>query len=537
MRATSLAAFLYPFAFIGSSLAASADQWRGRSIYQIITDRYALPAGADTNACNTTDQTWCGGTWNTIRENLDYVQNMGFTAIWISPTSQNYDGPRTTYGDAYHGYWIADASQLNDRFGTSDDLKALSAELHSRGMYLMVDIVANNVMATSTTPDYSQFMFKDEAQYHSYCPIDWNNETSIENCWLGDTNVPLPDVNTQDPDVVSGYASWIQSFVQEYEVDGLRIDAAKHVHYDFWTSFCGSAGVFCMGEVFGDDIGLAATYQSSMDSVLNYPMYDALVEGFAIPGPGNMTAVTETLVALQGQMKDATVLGNFLENQDVERWASMSSDPVSLHNAMVFNFMSDGIPIMYYGQEQGLTGSGDPYNRGPLWTSGYAMTETYNLTATVNMIRNYLTNQTDWAKTPAQVLTTEPDGIAIMKGEVLSILTNIGSPPQNDSVKAYTSWEESFSTTDVLSCTQYAVGSNGTVQVNYNKGGKPVILVPDEIVNKAGMCGSLIASTRTGSSEAGTSGAGRRVSLAGVGWGGWGVVVGLGMMGVVSGLL
>lgn len=104
------------------------------------------------------------------------------------------------------------------------------------------------------------------------------------------------------------------------------------------------------------------------------------------------------------------------------------------------------------------------YNRGPLWTSGYAMTETYNLTATVNMvrslslpsplpslpppsqthllsnalclmaavgrlqIRNYLTNQTDWAKTPAQVLTTEPDGIAIMKGEVLSILTNIGSP-------------------------------------------------------------------------------------------------------------
>lgn len=108
----------------------------------------------------------------------------------------------------------------------------------------------------------------------------------------------------------------------------------RHVHYDFWTSFCGSAGVFCMGEVFGDDIGyvtvapshtlhltsphstphppftthrpsnsLAATYQSSMDSVLNYPMYDALVEGFAIPGPGNMTAVTETLVALQGQMK------------------------------------------------------------------------------------------------------------------------------------------------------------------------------------------------------------------------------------------
>lgn len=68
--------------------------------------------------------------------------------------------------------------------------------------------------------------------------------------------------------------------------------------------------------------------------------------------------------------------------------------------------------------------------------------------------------------------------------------------------------------------------------MNYNKGGKPVILVPDEIVNKAGMCGSLIASTRTGSSEAGTSGARRGVLV-----GGWGVVLGLGMLGVVSGLL
>jgi len=97
--------------------------------------------------------------------------------VWISPVSQNYEGPRTAYGDAYHGYWIADASQMNSRFGSPDDLKALSAELHRRGMfvtdvhdayllspyfnrYLMVDIVANNVMATSITPDLSTYMFK-----------------------------------------------------------------------------------------------------------------------------------------------------------------------------------------------------------------------------------------------------------------------------------------------------------------------------------------------------------------------------------------
>lgn len=119
---------------------------------RVIVDRYALPDGADPNACDPGKQTWCGGTWNTIRANLDYIQDAGFTAstffapsvysvlvmmcraVWISPVSQNYEGPRTPYGDPYHGYWISDATKLNSKFGTSDDLKALSDDLHNRGM-------------------------------------------------------------------------------------------------------------------------------------------------------------------------------------------------------------------------------------------------------------------------------------------------------------------------------------------------------------------------------------------------------------------
>lgn len=61
-----------------------------------------------------------------------------FIPVWISPVSQNYQGPRTPYGDPYHGYWIADATQLNEKFGTADDLKALSDEVHRRGMYVYV---------------------------------------------------------------------------------------------------------------------------------------------------------------------------------------------------------------------------------------------------------------------------------------------------------------------------------------------------------------------------------------------------------------
>ncbi|KAH9981459.1 alpha-amylase [Lactifluus volemus] len=479
---------LISLAFSTFALAATADQWRHRSIYQVITDRYALPNGADPNACNVTEQTWCGGTWRTIKDNLDYIQNAGFTAIWISPVSQNYEGPRTPYGDAYHGYWIADASQLNSRFGTADDLKALSAELHRRGMYLMVDIVANNVMATSITPDLSTYMFKNrylmtyslETQYHPYCPVDWNNLTSIQNCWLGDTTVPLPDINTQDETVAKTYASWISNLVQEFNIDGLRIDGAHvflHVQASFWKPFCQSAGVFCLGEVFGSDINLVSSYQEVMDSVLNYPLYDAIVQGFTIPGPSNLSGLATVMGQIQASFKDPTVLGNFLENQDVPRWHSISVDPQSLY-----------IPIVYYGQEQGLDGSGDPYNRGPLWPSGYQHTATYNLTATLNKLRNYLVNNTDWATSRAQVLQTTSQGIAIMKGNVVTILTDIGSPPKNASMFAYTPWPSSFSTFDIFTCKQWAVGSRGTVEVQYTKGGTPVILVPNDILAGSGLC-------------------------------------------------
>ncbi|THH31745.1 hypothetical protein EUX98_g2435 [Antrodiella citrinella] len=483
-------------ALLQSAFAATAEQWRGRSIYQVIIDRYALPEGADPTQCNPGAQTWCGGTWNTLRANLDYIQDMGFTAVWISPVNQNYGGPRTQYGDAYHGYWIADHSQLNDHFGTANDLKALSDELHARGMYLMVDVVVNDVMAPSMTPDYSTYMFKDPSQYHPYCVIDWGNTTSEQHCWLGDTNVPLPDLNTEDPTVISGLSSWVKDMVTTYAIDGLRIDAAKHIGPGFWPVFCGAAGVFCIGEVFGSDIDEAASYQASneLDSILNYPMYTALTDAFAIPGTLNSSSITDTLAQYKTKFKDPGLLGNFLENQDLPRWANFSTDPQSMYNAMVFNFMSDGIPIVYYGQEQGFTGNADPWNREPLWPSKYENTTAAQMIATLNQFRNFLVlNATgDWLHSDVQVLTTDEHGLAIMKGEVVSVLTNIGSPPANVSMAVYTPYTGSTPMTDILSCRQYVIGSNGTLSVEYTLGGQAKVLVPDSYLTNSGLCGSEV---------------------------------------------
>jgi alpha-amylase len=94
-------------------------------------------------------------------------------------------------------------------------------------MYFMVDVVVNNVMSTSvnlTDSILDTFYFKQPNQYHPYCSVDWSNLTSEQQCWLGDTTVPLPDLNTEDSTVQSGYAQLIQQLVQEYDIDGLRID-------------------------------------------------------------------------------------------------------------------------------------------------------------------------------------------------------------------------------------------------------------------------------------------------------------------------
>ncbi|KAG8937107.1 hypothetical protein FRC02_006307 [Tulasnella sp. 418] len=494
------------------AFAATADEWRSRSIYQIITDRFALPQGSkvDPSACNPLDQTWCGGTWSSIRENLDYIQDMGFTAIWISPVHHNIE-EHTAYGDAYHGYWIDDISKLNPRFGTPDDLKALVKELHRRDMYIMVDIVVNNVVATTTKPDFSKFFFKDAADYHPYCPVEYGNPESEQQCWMGDEKVALVDVNTESDKVVQAYSTWITDFVKEYDIDGLRIDAAKHVRKDFWPGFCGAAGVFCIGEVFGDSIDTAASYQGPLDSVLNFPMYSALREAFAVPGDLNMTGLVSVFDQSKKAFSDLGLLGNFLENHDLPRWSNFSSDPQSKWNAMTFNFMSDGIPIVYYGQEQDFVGIHDPVNREPLWPSGYNKTGTVEVAAKLNQIRNHLIDKSDWLTQKAEIISYSKESLFLAKGYVITVLTNVGSPPANVSASMLnTGFQPYQQMIDIFTCKPIIVGSHGSLYIDYFKGGKPTVLVPEPYIRGTKICSSSDGTANALESKGRANGATRR---------------------------
>lgn len=122
--------------FAGLSQAASSDDWAGRSIYQVITDRYHRSSDLDA-PCNITN--YCGGTWNGITENLDYIQNMGFTAIQISPVNLNINST-TIYGQAFHGYWQTVSFLLAELLSVCMQLACYRDSMESSNINILVSL-------------------------------------------------------------------------------------------------------------------------------------------------------------------------------------------------------------------------------------------------------------------------------------------------------------------------------------------------------------------------------------------------------------
>jgi alpha-amylase len=170
----------------------------------------------------------------------------------------------------------------------------------------------------------------------------------LTSSWLGDDKLPLMDVNTENPKVMDTLQKYIAEFVSTYHIDGLRIDAAKHVDAAFWPPFCAAAGVFCIGEVYGDDMGYAASYQTEkiMDSILGFPLYYGITAGFGTP-MGNMSHFVDIANQVLTAFPHPELLGNFIENHDLPRFRNATVDPQLAYNAMVAQFVFEGLPVVY----------------------------------------------------------------------------------------------------------------------------------------------------------------------------------------------
>ncbi|KAJ5721169.1 uncharacterized protein N7483_009103 [Penicillium malachiteum] len=527
-------------AFAGTVHAASRDQWLSRSIYQLVTDRYARSDNSTTAACNAGLGEYCGGSFQGIIYKLDYIQELGFDAVWISPAQQQ-ESTRTADLSAYHGYWPNDLYAINSHFGTSHDLQTLSAALHARGMYLMLDVVVGDMAwaGNASTVDYSTFNpFNDQKYFHEYELLseDPTNETCVLDCWMGDNTISLPDLRNEDEDVQQILGTWVSQLVSNYSIDGLRIDSVLNIAPAFFSNFSKSADVFTMGEGATEDASGYCSLQPSLDGLLNYPLYYILSDAFNTSN-GDLNTIVQSIDYIRTQCEDVLPLGTFTSNQDVPRFGSYTSDISLARNILTISMLTDGIPILYYGEEQHLSGGYNPVNREALWLTKYSMKSTSLpvLVQSLNRIRSYASGDgknhtvapksgTDYLSYLSFPIYNTTNILVMRKGftgnQVVSVVSNLGAKPASNATTKFTlgsdgtGFSSGQNVTEVLSCKTFMVDSSGDLSVDLSSDGGPRVFYPTESLNQSTIiCGNH---TQKSSASSGRPKTGNGISLFGL---------------------
>lgn len=276
----------------------------GQVIYFVLTDRFAngssandaggIAGDADTSGFDPTRTShYHGGDFIGLTSKLDYLQQLGVTAIWVTPPFENDATERhEPYGvsTGYHGYWIRDFTRIDPHLGTLADFKAFIAEAHKRSMRVYVDIVINHTAdvnqyrdgsyayvdtvkfpyrdgsgkpfdahavayngigpgdfpALSETVSFPHVPFAPAGREHARKP-EWLNDLTLyhnrgDSTWEGESAqygdfAGLDDVFTENPRVVRGFIDVYGGWVRDCGFDGYRIDTVKHVNLEFWQAF------------------------------------------------------------------------------------------------------------------------------------------------------------------------------------------------------------------------------------------------------------------------------------------------------------
>lgn len=290
---------------------------------------------------------------------ITHIKNIGCNAIYIGPLFESVG----------HGYETTDYKKLDSRLGTNETLKNFVAECHKQGVKVIFDGVFNH-----TGRDF--FAFKDLKKHREnsrykdwYCNVNfWGNNSyndgfSYEN-WGGyDLLVKL---NQKNPEVVNYICDVIRYWVEEFDVDGIRLDAADVLDFDFMKALRRTANevkpeFWLMGEVIhGDYIRWANA--DTLHSVTNYHLHKALFSGYNDHNFFEIAHTVKRLYEMGGSRPDGLKLYNFVDNHDVERIASKlntkdgAGKPVGFAPVHVLMYTLPGIPSIYYGSEFGIEG-------------------------------------------------------------------------------------------------------------------------------------------------------------------------------------
>jgi glycosidase len=337
-------------------------------IYMVLTDRFYDGDSSNNGTLNVEYRPGNlkfnqGGDWKGLTEKLDYIKNLGVTAIWISPVSENEPLSRDKSESGYHGYFTHDYNKADPHFGTKEDLIRLVQTAHSKGLKVILDAVPNHTAdylaegATSYSSDDYQpaAPFNNPAWYHHYGDItDWNDPFQVLNNDLGG----LDDLNQDNADAREAIKNAYKTWVQDTGADGVRVDAARSIPKDFLAEFEEYLGVPTFGEIFVGDVDYVSDFQNYEWGVLDFPLFFQAREVFA--HDADFSTVKE-IFDQDSKYKDPNRLITFIDNHDRDRFLCLADDDFQkMRLALTFLFTVRGIPDIYYGTEQNCYGGGKP---------------------------------------------------------------------------------------------------------------------------------------------------------------------------------
>ena len=350
------------------------DEWRARSIYQILTDRFSKDDNTN-KECSDLSK-YCGGTFNGIKNHLDYIKGMGFNAIWISPPLKNKEG-------SFHGYHNIDIYSINEHFGSAEELKDLINECHKNDIWVILDAVPNHMAGDL---DYTKFIpFNKSEHYHSLTDADcdghWDEQEYKENCRIWG----MPDLAQENNFVKEELINWLKSMIDNYGFDGVRYADVVNVPKWFWKEFTEAADTYTLGIVSSDNTEYIADYQKYMDGVGDYPLFNEMRSCFS--NKSSMESLSQYIKNNHSKYSNPEYNGIWFSNHDQPRFLNSSTNVKGFENGIIFTLFFQGIPIFYYGDEQYYSGGNDPFNREVLFDNYNEDSELYKMVKIANGIR------------------------------------------------------------------------------------------------------------------------------------------------------
>ncbi|MFR7921490.1 MAG: alpha-amylase family glycosyl hydrolase [Roseburia faecis] len=484
--------------------------WDESVIYFMVTDRFFdgnesnnTASGAKTYGKDNAGL-YHGGDFAGITQKLDYLEDLGINTIWITPIVENIPGVTVTdtgkedvpYNAAYHGYWASDFTKLNPTLGTEEEFQTLIDQAHSRGIRIMVDIVVNH--AGYDTEFGNMIRSGDDVVSGS------DQKDSLSN---------LPDFRTEDPAVSAQLVEWQTQWVKDFGIDYFRVDTVKHVENDTWAELKNALtktdpNFKMIGEYAGG--GYASNGNTlgtgEMDSDLDFDFNDQAANFVK----GNISSVENFLASRNSALNNTYMTGQFLGSHDEDGFkqklldGGMKEDAATAASmvAASLQITAKGQPVVYYGEEIGLTGLNNyPYqtNRYDFdWSMVNNDNKTYQHYKKMLSIRNAYTDV--FARGDRKtIVASDEKGYDIVsrsyQGTKLYVGLNIKGAAQT--VEVPVSESNGTILKDLYSGTSYTV-NNGKVEVTIPAAadGGTVVLKKNSSGGSSSSSGSTITETK-----------------------------------------